>query len=344
MASEHYQAALDFAQSRIGSNPVVILGSGASLAHEIPGMPQLAEHLYNVAVPPEWEDQEHREWTDFLRLLAAKNDLESALQAIKPTDRQTSFIVSETRNFLLPHDVKVRERVIADHRHLPLSRLFTYVFDSTHTSMDVVTSNYDRIVEYAADAARIAYDTGLTGGYIQTQRTRPTPKPASAREGRLIRLHKVHGSLDWFKDGENRFLGLPASDNCPSDHVPLIVTPGLEKYRLTQLEPFRSIMTNTDRALDEATSYLCIGYGFNDQHVQEKLIANCNSIKNSLIVISKSLTEPTKNFIFGGKCKNFLAIEKAADGSTYYFNSSEPKTVSDDIWQLGPFLEKVVGA
>lgn len=53
-----------------------------------------------------------------------------------------------------------------------------------------------------------------------------------------------------------------------NDDQPLVVTPGVSKYRESHKDPFRTVMTAADQVIREANCYLCVGYGFNDEHVQ----------------------------------------------------------------------------
>lgn len=59
----------------------------------------------------------------------------------------------------------------------------------------------------------------------------------------------------------------------PTGYTPLIVPPGKEKYSTTHEEPYRTIIEEADKEFKRAGSFLCIGYGFNDSHIQPKLIS-----------------------------------------------------------------------
>ena len=159
--------AQEFAQGALSATPVIIIGSGASAAHGVPGMSALAAHLTSAAPPAAWTAEETKEWAAFLAHLKAGTDLESALQAVRPTERQTHFIACATREFLLPSDLAVLSALLADRHHLPLSRLYRHRFDSTHTTLHVVTPNYDRLAEYAADAAGVSTLPGFNDVYLQ---------------------------------------------------------------------------------------------------------------------------------------------------------------------------------
>jgi hypothetical protein len=158
-----------------------------------------------------------------------------------------------------------------------------------------------------------------------------------------INIWKVHGSLDWFKTKEDIDIHLPLQQNIPIDFKPLIVTPGLSKYLETQLEPFRTIFTEADNEIEKANSYLCIGYGFNDIHVQPKLI---NQIKSGkpIIVITKELSAKTKQAIIDAKCKQYVLIEQANTTDTRVYSSGFSgseiiKNVS--YWTLTEYLKLI---
>ena len=100
-----------------------------------------------------------------------------------------------------------------------------------------------------------------------------------------VNIWKVHGSLDWFETPNKENVYLPLSENIPQGHKPLIVTPGLSKYAETHKEPYRTIFTQADTEIQKANGFLCIGYGFNDEHVQPKLI---QQIKRSTKEVSQN--------------------------------------------------------
>ena len=67
-------------------------------------------------------------------------------------------------------------------------------------------------------------------------------------------------------------ISLPISVGLPVTFEPLIVTRGVSKYERTHDEPFRSAIQGADAALDAASSFLCVGYGFRDHHIQPKIV------------------------------------------------------------------------
>jgi hypothetical protein len=345
-AKSAMEVALEFAQAALAATPVIILGSGASAAHGVPGMAALATHLTCVAPPTEWTDDEHAVWGKFLTELAAGIDLETALQAVRHTDRQTQFIAGETRAFLLTADLAVLETLLMDRRALPLSRLYRHLFDSTHNTIHVVTPNYDRLAEYAADAVDVSTFTGFNYGYLQTRaRHANTRIVVDRRETRTVSVWKVHGSLDWFQDTAGQIIGVRSALKVPGGYAPLMVTPGIDKYRLTYGEPFRTIIGCSDKALENARAYFCVGYGFNDEHVQTKLIERCDRDAMPLVIITKQLTDVARRFLGGGRCRRYLAIEECPAGARVYMHDAAVGfEVDRSLWRLDLFLDHVIGA
>lgn len=345
-AKTPFESAILFAQSALSATPVIILGSGASAAHDVPGMGPLAKHLASLTLPIDWTIEEVKEWNVFLANLGKGQDLETALGAVRPTRRQNEFVADETRTFLFPSDRKALVSLLSDRRHLPLARLYKHLFTSTHKTLHVVTPNYDRLAEYAADAVELAVFTGFNHGHLQLR-----VKDVDARlmgNGQRVRtvcVWKVHGSLDWFHDADDRIVAMPQMELTPAGFAPLMITPGVEKYRLAHSEPFRTIFTCSDAALEGARSYLCVGYGFNDEHLQTKLVERCDTDSVPLMVVTHGLTPTAKAFLKGGKCRRYLAIEAASTGSRFYTHEHpDGFDVPDwEAWKLAEFLDMTIG-
>lgn len=336
----------ELAQRALALTPVIILGSGASAAHNLPGMWPLAAHLRASIIPSDWDTAEVLEWQRFIDALGSGADLETALQSVRPTDRQTNFIAQATRDLLLPPDEAVFLAVLAERRALPLTRLYRHLFSSVHTSIDVITPNYDRIAEYAADAGEYAHHTGFTTGYLQSRPKTGARGAAVPEASRIVRVWKVHGSLDWFQNSAGQVVGVRVGRETPPGFSPLMITPGIDKYRLARTEPFITIFSCADAALETARSYFCVGYGFNDPHVQTKLVERCDSDSVPIVVITKALSATAKSFLGGGRCRRYLAIEDDGAGGARAFTHDHPDGISlsmSPVWTLSGFLDFTLG-
>ena len=344
MSKDAKSAAYEIAQECISKSPVIILGSGASAAYGMPGMPDLKNHLLTVACPTSAKQEDVGKWTEFLTKLGT-TDLETALDDVRLSEALINHVVKRTWDFLAPFEHKVFERAILDHDIFPLTKLFLHLFNSTRNDVHVVTPNYDRLAEYAADSGKFAHYTGFNYGSIRARVTNGRPRIHIGKApARTVNIWKVHGSFDWFRDDDGIVIGLPVSTVRPPNVSPVIVTPGIDKYRLTHDEPFHSIKSEADRALQNADAYLCIGYGFNDTHLQTTLVERCRGKEVPLVLLTKTISSTAKAFLNTGKCGRYLAVEKSASGCCIYskeFPTGE-EIAGDSIWKLGEFLNLVI--
>lgn len=344
MTADPKKSLLELAQECISRCPVIVLGSGASAPHGIPGMPQLKAHLQKVDCPSTAKPDEATKWSEFQTKLAIA-DLEAALDEVRLPESLIARVVESTWDYLAPFDHQVFEKAIVDHDLFPLTKLFLHLFNSTRSDIHVVTPNYDRIAEYAADAGKLVHYTGFNYGHIRARAINGKPRiHLGSSAARTVNIWKVHGSLDWFRDGDGIVIGLPISNSRPSNVLPVIVTPGIEKYRLTHDEPFHSIKSEADRALQNADAYLCIGYGFNDTHLQTTLVERCRGKDVPLVLLTKTISATAKAFLNSGKCRKYLAVEESPSGCRIYsaeFPTGE-EIFGSPTWQLGEFLKLVI--
>lgn len=156
-----------------------------------------------------------------------------------------------------------------------------------------------------------------------------------------MNIWKVHGSLDWFKSHEEVYKQIPYRLTIPLNYKPLIVIPGKSKYYETHGEPFRTIFTEADKEIENATSFLCIGYGFNDLHVQPRLITEIKSGK-PIIVITKELTKKTKESIIEAGCKQYILMEEDSEqGTSVYSSLGDVKIPNVNYWELSAYLKLI---
>jgi SIR2-like domain len=331
------------AQVCIQAAPVVVLGSGASVPYGLPTMADLAEHL--VASNPALPDNDHVEtWNTFVAM-SATTDLETVLTKVLMPEALTRHIVEATWDRIAAADLRVFLAVVQDHRHLALTRLLRHLLTSTHHEVEVVTTNYDRLAEYAADAGELCHSTGFSHGHLRFRhKEHPLRFTQNKKPARTVNVWKVHGSLDWFQGPDGTVpVGLPLMPTRMPGYSPLIVTPGIEKFQKTHDEPFRTILAGADRALQQARSYVCIGYGFNDKHIQPKLVERCETEPVPLILLTRTMSTAARDFLLGGRCRQFLVLEQGAAGTRAYC-PEYPAGVDipePDLWTLPGFLSLV---
>lgn len=336
---EPEEIALKRAQDCISSFPTIVLGSGASAPYGLASMSALGRHLLEN-IEPDAEDMSS--WVNFRAALESGIDLERALQSAKFTLALTDKIVDTTWKLLGQQNCAVLLNVLNDSRFLPLSRLFHGLLLSTHHRLKVVTTNYDCLAEYAANSLGLDSYTGFTHGYLG--RVDAVPPFQISKNNRCVKtvdIAKVHGSLDWFTNKNGNVLCTPNLNSLPDGWRPLIVTPGVSKYEKTHSEPFRTILTRADGALKNSNGYLTIGYGFNDEHIQPKLIEGILESRKKVVILARTFSPALETLLGNGKIKEYLAIQKKDDSSMLYAPefSEGFKIEGIDLWNLSTFLD-----
>ncbi len=327
------------AQRFLADRPVVILGTGATIPYGLPSMSTLADKLLTTVSdrPPGWET--------FATHLEETKDLEQALQEVALPQETAEVLVRATWEIVSEKDVAFYEQLLNGTPSFPLAELFRYLLRTADAHLQVVTTNYDRVAEYAANRVQAYVSTGITAGWLQ--RFVPTAvsaerRPAQGFQG-MVTLLKVHGSLDWFRDPTQAVVGIPLSRSIPVDMQPLVVTPGVLKYREVHKDPFRTVMSAADEVLRGAACYVCVGYGFNDEHVQPVLVHRVMREDKPLLLITRTLTRQTRAAFLDKPPKRFLFLEEAPGGTKVYTPDHPSGTVVSDIsiWKLHDFMQAV---
>lgn len=330
------------AQSCFQGNPVIVLGSGASMPHGLPSMSDLSDFLIGNIKPT--NDAEQAAWALVVDALQSGDHLEAALEGKNLPVPLLTSIVCQTWNCVNEKDSAVYFGMAKDPTAFPIGRILNALFQSTNVAVHVVTTNYDRVTEYACNSVGLLFSTGFTPGYLQkweaaggvgfTRNGKPT---------RTVKIWKVHGSLDWFQLTDDTVVGLPVFQLPDPSHQPLIVTPGLNKYEKTHQDPFRSTINGADAALRGASAFLCVGFGFRDQHIHPKIIERCRQKNVPIVVLARALTDEAKAFLADKAGQNYLGIEAEGTGSRVY-SQEYPNGMSipdQDLWSAEGFINIV---
>jgi hypothetical protein len=87
---------------------------------------------------------------------------------------------------------------------------------------------------------------------------------------------------------------------------------------------------------------MCIGYGFNDEHIHPKLIERCRLGRAKLLILTRTITENTLRLLEQGCCQEFLALEMGTNNSTKCYSHLFDDIVTipnRSIWQLDELLK-----
>lgn len=324
---------LSILQGYLENSPLIVLGSGASVPYEIPSMAKLAEEIrksYTVSSDPNYNN--------FCKIVD-ESGLERAIDAIDLLPETLKEIRRVVWNTVNEKDILYFDQ----HPIAPpkaLVELIRKVLAPTPNKATIVTTNYDRLAEYAADGIGATAVTGFEGSLIRKLELPSTPlktKRTRVRE-RVVDIWKVHGSLDWFIDPDGEIAAFPLTRTIPNIFQPLIIPPGKQKYSSTHDEPYRTIIAEADNAFVQAGAYLCIGYGFNDEHIQPKLLTQISNNK-PIVVLVRTMTPACRKHIVDAGINKFLVFEYADDTHTKVYGNGWNETYDGQYWLLENFLK-----
>lgn len=323
---------------------VTIIGSGLSLAEGIPGMQELANEL-QAQIPSLLTDSiDLTLWNQISTELTAGTGLEKTLHIHKPSPAIEENIRKITAHFIGSREAVVFRDVIQGKRVLRFSEYLKY-FNIRNNGLTVVTTNYDRLIEYACEYRNIRIDTLFVGNYVahlspfkskymfccgitkgkSNQRVIFAPK---------VTVLKPHGCLSWHLIGDIPY-SIPnySLDDC------LIITPGLNKYKEGYSDPFDTHRGRANLAIDQAQRYIIIGYGFGDDHLETHLVQQLKNRKPALI-LTHSLSDKATALV--KECKNITAICSQNVTDSKVVTANEELTFTGiNLWDLHEMLREV---
>lgn len=152
------------------------------------------------------------------------------------------------------------------------------------------TTNYDRCFETAAGQKGQVLIDGFSFtnpriydpsffGYDIVRKTSESEHNSVLQEG-VIKLYKIHGSVDW-----KRVKNAITIDEHVSGDDACMIFPAKQKYHQSYIQPHLEMMSQYLEALREPeTCVLVIGFGLHDDHLSEPLLSAIKS-NSSLRVI-----------------------------------------------------------
>jgi hypothetical protein len=333
-------------QQHMSDGLVTIVGSGLSCAEGLPSMSNLATHLESTLLPI-LSTALLTEWTAILPYVRAKG-LEQALIEMPPSADLEEAIRNEVAQLVSRTEGEVISEVFEKGRVLRFTRLLKHLLRPP-AGLQVVTTNYDRLLEVAAEEAGFGVDTMFTGifaGQLNEREARLSfcrdvtlhkNKSRFHYADRIV-LSKPHGSLDWYvRDGTPvRHCGNIAGASR------LIIPPGQNKYRNGYSSPFDVHRERGNKAIDNASRFLIIGYGFNDIHLETHLKERIKSGVPTLL-ITHSLSSNAKAVL--NLSTRIIALEYAEVAglsATRVYSSGAIDVFSGiSLWDIGHLVSEV---
>lgn len=323
---------------------VAVVGSGLSVAEGIPGMGQLADHLL-ATIPKDVPPASYETWEKIELELKSGQDLESALLKFPGDSHIEAAIVRNTAHFLLDFEKQVFEDVLVNGRVLRFSRLLR-VMRKEPNGIPVITTNYDRLIELAAEAEGIGVDSSFVGhrlGAFDPKGSRMSLcRDVSILKKRPrkefcdhIRLFKPHGSFDWYSSDKG-----PIRCALDISGRRLMITPGGNKYLTGYEPPFDRHIGTANEVIDRGSRFLFVGYGFNDAHLQTHITPRMKH-GDPAIIITRSLSENAKTLL--PQCRGSIAITRAelGNGTAIITHNAMHHIPGVDLWDVNVLVQEV---
>ncbi|RWC75339.1 MAG: SIR2 family protein [Mesorhizobium sp.] len=325
---------------------VTIVGSGLSCAEGLPGMAALAAHL-QATIESSLSHDDKALWSDLSPTITA-NGLEAALLAKPPSATLEAAIVAKTAELIAQREREIVTEVFNRTRTLRFTRLLEHLLKPA-SGVPVITTNYDRLIEIASEEAGLGVDTLFVGqfaGHLNEQESRLSfcrevtlkGKSVQYRYRQRVNVFKPHGSLDWYSRE-----GKPVSYAGDLPLPRLIITPGLNKFRNGYESPFDRHRERANGAIDKASRFLILGYGFNDDHLETHLTPR---IRGGLPTLLLTHTLSVNARKLAQECANVIAIQHGSaagkDGSSIFVNKTEHFVPDLDLWDLTAFISEVL--
>ena len=326
------------------------------------GMPALTSALLQAVTPDEQNSDQKRQWEQVKYSLQNGDGLESALDAVTNMELLRKITLA-TGHFIGSVDREYAFLIASDKVVWPASRLIKRLVDTLPEGdriLHVLTPNYDMLFEYTCDSIGVPYTSGFCGGVERRTNWNAVDQSLLVREqvcqrGRLktvykyrkhVRLHKVHGSLNYFFHRNAVIENNAWVWDAPAFSQRVMITPGLSKYQT--LQTYRQeLLRAADTAIDKANHFLFLGYGFNDRHLEEyikrKLVSqSCKGLivtRDSNPHIEALLTAASNLWLV---CKEQDTHAEGARISNKQYSGSLLLPLKR-LWDIGAFTTEVFG-
>lgn len=302
-------------QDYLREPPLVIWGSGATIDFGLPSMSRLKDEIFNAL--PTFD----KTCTD-LETELGKEKYEADLPRIRKIIREV----------VCRADLKAKEILLKDTNDFEgIRRLTRFCYEPHPKVMNVISTNYDRILEYVWAYNGLRFSDGFA------QHELAVFDDNLFSDKNCINLMKVHGSLHWFDvDHEVRKL------NDDFGYDPVMIPPGKNKYRTTHKSPYRELMQKSDNAIKKASSFLVVGFGFNDEHITP-LVGKRTKSGIPIVVVTMEVSSTTE--IELRQAKKVIYVEADTDILKSRIRIIENGTkildtvLDGDYWKLNRFMD-----
>ena len=342
---------------------LIVVGTGASMAVDPEfGMAALAEELRRKMPDVVSSDKELESSWNKINEKIKDTGLEKALDGID-NEYLRSAIIKIAGDFVARIDAEYKKKSLsADSYAFPMEKFLLKLFSSLsviNPFLNIITPNYDLLIEHICDKNRIPYFTGFAGGItkyydwniaekelcfiIKKIKKRKLKLFGSRKEH--IKLHKVHGSLNWF--WQNQQIMEDNSLTYDREHTlkRATIPPGDAKIPEAFMN-YRDFFTRADKAIAKDDAYIFVGYGFNDIHIEKEIDRHLKINGKYGVIITKELSDKANNLI--STSDNLWAVFHDPDNgaNTLIKNKKYNNHLiveNSDLWKIDEFTDIILG-
>lgn len=328
--------------------PKFIVGTGLSIGLGVSGMFGLADELEKKFNSDEYSSY-LQTWKQYEGIVKVKG-LEYALLNIKPEEEEFVESIREiTAEFILDSDYNARKDILSNHSGFEnLIGFLSRTVSVNDKVIDIMTPNYDLIIELIVDKLKLETTLGFYGSLYQNFNPDRLKKPRNyfSKDEPIVRLFKPHGSINWIRHGINVIQSNDWSYLKKESKNIEIITPGSMKYQrgLTHelfrihREIFNELITDNKNKF----SIFIYGYGFNDQHFDTVFENTTKDVIVLTMSIKKEIVEKAlknRNWTLFYKHTN---QEKPGKDSYMIYNQKLYK-INRDLWDINEFSKIFIG-
>jgi hypothetical protein len=323
--------------------PKLIVGTGLSMIYGVPGMKELTRKLNReirksqiTGIKEMW----HAHEADII-----KSGLETGLANL--SEKETPLVEEIkliTSKYILEEEEKLHTTILE--RDTGFSKLLQYLKNTVSANrkvIDIMTPNYDRIIEIICDKLEIGVITGFTGslyGRFNKNLLKQPMDVLNCKNYTWVRLFKPHGSINWINEEYEEYLTNDYKILKQKAKYIEIVTPGSSKYKAGMTNnTFRCIREEFNELLNPQDNYslLIYGYGFNDDHFDTALF---DSFQKNVLILARDVKPEIINKALNRKNITVLFHE---DNKEYMIYKSEKYIIDIPLWDINQFADLFLG-